>query len=307
MAASKKVDGSASVAAFYGAELRWRREDAGLTLQQAVAGSFYGASYLSEIERGHRRMPLDLAEHIDRVLRTDGFFARRCEDVGKARKSLFAPYFQDALEMETRARDIEEWSPMLIPGALQLEPYIREIVHTFNPKDDEAAVAQKVALRRTRSWVFEEPEGPASWVVLHESILRNPIVPDQTMAEQLEHIAAVARRRHYVPQILPWNAGAHPFMMGSTLLMTFGDAPPVMYTEGLYSGQLIDEPGIVEQYQQAYNRLRAAALPPKTSLKMIEDAAEDFANGTHARRVERRQLAQEQLQHRPGGTLRRGR
>ncbi|MFD9304605.1 helix-turn-helix domain-containing protein [Streptomyces sp. NPDC060048] len=307
MAASKDLDGSANVSAFYGKELRWRRETAGLTLQQTVAGSFYGASYLSEIERGQRTMPTDLAQHVDRVLRTDGFFARCCEDVRKARKSLFAPYFQDAFEMEARARGIEEWSPMLLPGPLQLEPYIRELILTFNPTDDESEIARKVALRRSRSWVFEEPEGPASWVVLHESILRDPIVPDQAMAEQLEHIAAVARRRHYVPQILPWNAGAHPFMMGSTLLMAFGDAPPVMYTEGMYSGQLIDDPGIVEQYQQAYNRLRAAALPPKTSLKMIEDAAEDFANGNHARRLERRQLAHEQLHHRHGGALRRGR
>nr|WSX50802.1 helix-turn-helix transcriptional regulator [Streptomyces sp. NBC_00974] len=305
MGASKEIDGSASVPAFYGKELRWKREKAGLTLQQTVAGSFYGVSYLSEIERGHRRMPEDLARHVDKVLETDGFFARCCEDVRNARKTLVAPYFQDAFELEAGAQDIQEWSPMLLPGALQVEPYIREIIHTFNPTDDEAEVARKVALRRSRTWVFEE--GPASWLVLHESVLRNPIVPDQVMAEQLEHIAAVARRRHYVPQILPWNTGAHPFMMGSALLMTFGAAPPVMYTEGMYSGQLIDDPGIVEQYQQAYNRLRAAALPPKMSLKMIEDAAEDFANGTHARRVERRQVAHEQLQHRLGGTLRRGR
>ncbi|MFF4386448.1 helix-turn-helix transcriptional regulator [Streptomyces sp. NBC_00853] len=293
MAARKDIDGSASVPAFYGKELRWRREAAGRTLQQTVAGSYYGVSYLSEIEHGHRRMPLDLARHVDQFLETDGFFARRCEDVRKARASLFAPYFQDALEMEARARDIEEWSPMLIPGPLQLEPYIREIVHAFNPKDDEAEVKRKIAARRTRTWVFEEPEGPASWLVLDESTLRNPVVPDQIMAEQLDHIAAVARRRRYVPQILPCNSGAHPFMMGSALLMTFSDAPPVMYTEGLYSGQLIDDPGIVEKYQQAYNRLRAAALPPKLSLKMIQDAAEDFANGNHARRLERRQLAHE--------------
>lgn len=307
MGTSKDIDGSASVPAFYGKELRWKREAAGLTLQQAVAGSFYGVSYLSEIERGQRRMPMDLARHVDGLLGTDGFFARRCEDVRKARKSLFAPYFQDALEMENSAQDRVEWTPMLIPGPLQLEPYIREIIHTFNPQDDEAQVERKIAARRSRAWVFEEPEGPASWVVLHESILRNPVVPDQIMAEQLEHVAAVARQRRYVPQILPWNAGAHPFMMGSTLFMTFSDAPPVMYTEGMYSGQLIDEPGIVEQYQQAYNRLRAAALPPKTSLKMIEDAAEDFANGTHARRLERRDLAHEHLQHRPRRTLRGGR
>ncbi|GAA3235743.1 helix-turn-helix transcriptional regulator [Streptomyces lavendulae] len=297
VARRKEIDGSASVPAFYGKELRWKREAAGLTLQQTVEGSFYGASYLSEIERGHRRMPADLARHVDQVLRTDGFFGRCCEDVRKAGAGLYAPYFADAVEMEANARDIEEWSPMLIPGPLQLEPYIREIIHAFNPWDDEEAVERKVVGRRARSWVFEEPEGPVSWVVFHESILRQPIVGDLLMAEQLAHVAAVARRRRFIPQILPCSAGAHPFMMGSTFLMSFSDAPPVMYTEGMYSGQIIDDPGIVTQYQQAYNRLRAAALPPEVSLRMIESAAEDYGNGTHARRAERVRLAEEQLQH----------
>ncbi|MFF5701788.1 helix-turn-helix transcriptional regulator [Streptomyces sp. NPDC012794] len=297
VAARKELDGSASVPSFYGNELRWRREAAGLTLQQAVAGSFYGVSYLSEIERGHRRMPLDLAQHVDRLLKTDGFFARRCEDVRKARADLHAPYFADAVEMEAHARDIEEWSPMLIPGPLQLEPYIREVIHAFSPMDDELTVRSKVAARRARSWAIEEPEGPVSWVVFHESILRHPVIGDEVMAEQLDHVAAVARRRRYVPQILPCNAGMHPFPMGSTFLMSFSDAPPVMYTEGPYSGQIIDDPGVVTQYQQAYNRLRAAALPPKVSLRMIEEAAEEYGNGTHARRRERSRLAEEQLQH----------
>ncbi|MFJ3922563.1 helix-turn-helix transcriptional regulator [Streptomyces sp. NPDC090022] len=297
MAARKEIDGSASVPAFYGKELRWKREAVGLTLRQAVEGSFYGVSYLSEIERGQRRMPLDLAKHMDQVLRTDGFFTRRCEDVRKAKRGLVAPYFEDALEMETHARDIEEWNPMLLPGPLQLEPYIRGIILAVDPLEPEVTVKAKVTARRDRAWVFEDAAGPASWAVLHESILREPIVEDDAMAEQLAHVAAVARRRRFIPQILPCNAGAHPFMMGSTFFMSFSDAPPMVYTEGMFSGQLIDDPGVVTRYQQAYNRLRAAALSPAVSLRMIEQAAEDYGNGNHARRRERSRLADEQLQH----------
>ncbi|MGR8009384.1 helix-turn-helix domain-containing protein [Streptomyces hypolithicus] len=291
MAARKDIDGSASVPAFYGKELRWKREEAGRTLQETVEGSFYAPSYLSEIERGTRRMPLDLACHVDRALGTDGFFERRCEDVRKARRSVHAEYFVDVVALEGHAREIEEWSPSLIPGPLQLEPYIEAVVHAACPLDHEYAVAAKVAARRERAWVFEEPDGPASWVVLHESILLQPIVGPNDMAEQLAHVAAVARRRRFIPQILPWNAGAHPFMMGTTWLMTFGGAPPLMYTEGMYSGQIIDEPEIVGQYAKAYDRLRAAALPPEVSLRMIEAAAEDYRNGKSPRGFERGLLA----------------
>ncbi|MFF8269666.1 helix-turn-helix transcriptional regulator [Streptomyces sp. NPDC016562] len=297
MAARKEIDGSASVPAFYGKELRWKREAAGLTLQQTVEGSFYGGSYLSEIERGHRRMPVDLARHVDRVLKTDGFFARRCEDVRNARAGAPASCFQQVLEMEARAREIEEWNPMAIPGPLQLEPYFRQLISASEPGCEERRAARLVRARRDRAWVFEDAEGPASWVVLHESILRQPVLGDQLMAEQLAHVAAIARRRHFITQILPCSAGAQPLMTGSTFFMSFSDAPPVMYTEGAYSGQIVDDPDVVRRGQQAYNRLRAAALPPEASLAMIEAAAEDYGNGTHARRRERSRLAEEHRLH----------
>ncbi|MGW7088815.1 helix-turn-helix domain-containing protein [Streptomyces sp. NPDC054871] len=281
MAARRDIDGSASVPAFYGKELRWKREAAGRTLQETVEGSYFGASYLSEIERGQRRIPLELARHVDQLLKTDGFFERRCADVHKARRSKHAEYFAHVVDLEARAKEIEEWNPTLIPGPLQLEPYIRAVVHAACPHDSEESVKAKVEARRERGWLFEDAKGPECWLVLHESILRQPIIGQSAMAEQLAHIVAVAQYRRFVPQILPWNAGAHPFMMGSTWLLTFTDAPPLMYTEGMYSGQIIDEPDLVEQYTRAYGRLRASALPPEESLKMLATAAEDYGNGTY--------------------------
>ncbi|MGW0533609.1 helix-turn-helix domain-containing protein [Streptomyces sp. NPDC003032] len=290
MASRKDIDGSASVPAFYGKELRWKREAAGRTLQETVEGSYFGASYLSEIERGQRRMPVELACHVDQFLRTDGFFERRCTDVHKAQKSKHAEYRAHIVELEARAKEIEEWDPTLIPGPLQLEPYIRAVVHAALPRETEEAVKAKVKARRERAWLFEEARGPECWLVMHESILRQPIIGEEAMAEQLAHIVAVSRYRRFIPQILPWKAGAQPFMMAATWLMTFTDAPPIMYTEGMYSGQIIDEPDLVEQYTRAYGRLRAAALPPEESLKMIETAAEDYGNGKCSRWLGHRRL-----------------
>ncbi|MVO85879.1 XRE family transcriptional regulator [Streptomyces sp. p1417] len=283
MAARKDIDGSASVPAFYGKELRWKREAAGRTLQETVEGSYFGATYLSEIERGQRRIPLELARHVDRLLATDGFFERRCADVHKARRVKHAEYFAHVVELEARAKEIEEWNPTLIPGPLQLEPYIRAVVHAAYPREAEETVKAKVEDRRERAWLFEDAKGPECWLVMHESILRQPIIGNAEMAEQLAHIVTVIERRRVIPQILPWNGQAHPFMMGATWLMTFDDSPPLMYTEGMYSGQVIDEPELVAQYTSAYGRLRAAALPPEDSLRMIKKAAEEYENGMYER------------------------
>lgn len=279
MPGPKDIDGSASLPTFYGKELRWKREQAGLTQQQLVDGSFYGASHLSEIERGERRMPLDLARHVDQVLDTDGFFERRCEDVRKAKRGGHAGYYERALEAEKRAANIEVWGPTILPGLLQTESYARAVVEATHPLEPADEVDSKVNARLSRARLFDDDhKTPEYWAILDESLLRRSILPPQLMAEQLDRIAELAKRRRIFPQILPWNAGAHPFMLGTAMIMTFPDAPPLVYTESLHSGDNIDEPALVKEYRRSYDQLRAAALPPKASLAMIQAAAEDYRN-----------------------------
>ncbi|GAB7033017.1 helix-turn-helix transcriptional regulator [Streptomyces sp. NPDC021749] len=296
MARRKDIDGSAGVPTFYGKELRYQRELAGLTLQQLVEGSFFGQSHLSEIERGERRMPPELAEHVDKVLKTDGFFSRCCEDVRRAKNKGHADYYAAILELEERAQDVEEWAPDLIPGALQLEPYIRAVIRQAYPCAPEEQVAEKLSARQERAWLYQHPKSPENWLIMSELVLRRPLLDPDEMAEQLAHLLDVSRHHRFIPQILPWNAGVHPFTMGMTKILSFSDAPPLVYTEGMYSGHIIDDPGIVRQYAKAYDRLRAAALSPKASLKLIEQAAEDYRNGKQSPGLERSSLAQEQPQ-----------
>ncbi|MEV4332818.1 helix-turn-helix transcriptional regulator [Streptomyces sp. NPDC049597] len=280
MGQRKDIDGSASVPTFYGSELRWKREEAGLTLQQLVEGSFYGPSHLSEIERGTRRMPAELAEHVDTVLGTDGFFKRRCEDVRKAKRRGHASYFERVLEAEKHAETIEEWCPTLIPGLLQTDAYARAVVRSAHPLAPDEEVEEKVSARMARAHLFEDDhKTPEYWAILPESLLRQPILPPEKTAEQWERIAALARRRRIVPQILPANCGPHPLMMGMAKVMAFVDAPPLVYLESQYSGDTVDDPALVKQYRKAYDRLRAAALPPEASLALIEQAAEDDRHG----------------------------
>ncbi|WP_030563631.1 helix-turn-helix domain-containing protein [Streptomyces aureocirculatus] len=274
----KDTDASASVPAFYGAELRFKREAAGLTLERLAEGSYRGVPFLSQIERGERRMPFDLAQHVDAKLGTDGFFQRRCEDARKARQEGHAEYFADVVEMERFAESIEDWAPMIVPGLLQTPAYARAIVRAAMPRASVDEVEKKVAARVKRGDLFQRESPPEFWAILDESAIRRRILPPEGMTELLEHIAEVVRGTRSILQIVPETTAAHPFMMGMTRAMTFADAPPVVYTESLHSGQLIDFPPLVKQYRASYDLLRAAALPPEASLAMVEDAAEEHRN-----------------------------
>jgi len=287
MAQRKNIDGSSSVPTFYGKELRWKREAAGLTLEATVADSFYGKSHLSDIERGERRMPLDLARHVDQVLKTDGFFERCCEDVRKARSAGHAKYYEQALEAEKHAKTIEVWGPTIFPGLLQTPAYARAVVRATHPLSLDNEVEIKVSARMARARLFEEDHHtPQYWAILHESLLLDPILPHQDMADQLDYVVELAERRRIVPQILLRRCGPHPFMLGTAMIMTFPDAPPLVYTESLHSGDTIDEPALVEEYRRSYDRLRAVALSPEASLAMIKAAAEEYRNGKQPDRLE---------------------
>ncbi|QEU79685.1 helix-turn-helix domain-containing protein [Streptomyces subrutilus] len=283
MPSRKDPDASANVPSFYGAELRYKRECAGLTLEQLAEGSFRGVPFLSQIERGERRMPLDLAQHVDGKLGTDGFFERRCEDARKARQSDHAEYFADVAEMEPYAETIEEWAPMLVPGLLQTPDYARAIGRAAMPRAADATIERMVAARMGRSKLFDGERPPEFWAVLDESLIRRPVLPRPQMAELLEHILLVVRRTRSILQVVPQTAAAHSLMMGMVKVMTFSDAPPVVYVESLHSGQLIDFPALVKQYRRSYDLLRAAALPPEASLALIDAAAEDYRNGDQRR------------------------
>ncbi|MFI5615970.1 helix-turn-helix domain-containing protein [Streptomyces sp. NPDC051567] len=281
MPSRKEPDASANVPSFYGAELRYRREAAGLTLEQLLEGSYRSIAHLSQIERGERRMPIDLARYVDAKLKTDGFFERRCEDARKAKQSGHAEYFADVVEMEPSAESIEEWAPMLIPGLLQTKVYAETVIRTGSPWLRPAAVEKQVSARMERAALWEKECPPAVWVILHESMIRRPLLPPKQMADQLAHIIELITEAQGVLQILPEKTTAYPLMMGMIKLMTFPGAPPLAYTEGLHSGQLIDYPALVKDYRRSYDLLRAAALPPEASLTLLEVAAEDYRNGKH--------------------------
>jgi transcriptional regulator with XRE-family HTH domain len=287
MARRKDIDGSMSVPTFYGKELRWKREAAEMSLEAFLEGSFYGKTFLSDIERGERRMPLDLARHADRVLNTDGFFERHCEDVRKARRAGHAEYFEKVLEAERHATTIEAWCPTLFPGLLQTPAYARAVVLAGLPLSLDAEVEEKVSARMARADLFEsDHHTPEYWVILHESLITEPLLEAQDMATLLDHIAELADRRRITPQVVPRKQRAYPLMAASIMTMTFPDAPPLVYTEASYTGGTIDDPALVEQYRKAYDRLRAVALSPDGSLAMIKAAAEDYRNGKHPDRLE---------------------
>lgn len=274
MTLPKTLDPYTSPRAFYGAELRRMREAAGLSQEQLGERAFCSGTYVGQFESATRRPQPDLSRQFDDVLGSGEHLQRLCR---LARKSKHPDYFADAAELERLAKTISEYAPMLVPGLLQTEGYARALTSEAQMFAQQDEVDTRVQARMERARLLEAPTAPELWAVIHEATLRVVVGDPATMADQLKSLADVARsHRRVMVQVLPFEAGAPAFLNGTVIQMSFLDAPPVTYTESAYAGQLIEEPTLVAQYQKAYDLVRAAALSPKASLKLLESAAKDY-------------------------------
>ncbi|MGW2021470.1 helix-turn-helix domain-containing protein [Streptomyces decoyicus] len=274
MPGPKPLDPSSSPRAMLGAELRHKREEAGLTQEELGSPLFVSGSFIGQLEAGTRRMQMDYAVKMDEILRTDGYFVRNCE---AAKKSKYPDHFAEAAEAEAIATAIREYAPQLIPGLLQTKAYAWAVCRAYQPTAPEDAIEETVTARLERANVLDHPTTPMLWVVLDEAVLRRRTGGPEVMAEALWHVTELIRKHRVIVQVLPFSEGAHAALEGSLKLMAFADAPPLAYLDGLGTGHLLDDPAAVARYELAYDLVGASALSPEASLALIESAAEAYS------------------------------
>ncbi|MEU5306754.1 helix-turn-helix transcriptional regulator [Streptomyces noursei] len=259
---------------YWGTELKRHRENAALTQEMLGEKVFVSGGYIGQFEQAIRRPQLDVAIRIDQVLQTDGFFERTWRKLIDDQR--YADYFARVVQLEPLATKICDFESMVVPGLLQTAAYAKALMLAGNPFATDEYIEEKVRARLERADILNIGPRDGYWPILHEAVLRMPVGGPTVMAEQLEHIALLVRERKIVIQVLPFSAGPYPSAGRMVTLMEFEDAPPTAYTEGVYSGSLLDDPAIVKRVQQDYDLVRATALSPEASLALIESAAEEY-------------------------------
>ncbi|MEW1862904.1 helix-turn-helix transcriptional regulator [Streptomyces sp. NPDC088194] len=267
---SQRQDG----AAYFGQEVRFAREQRGMTQAQLAAETGYERPYVTRVESGKLLASEQFAEACDRIFGTPGFFARlRVRVSERGHPGWFIPY----VNLERDAMAMLFYAPVVVPGIFQTREYATAIFSQVHPRDDKQQTDELVEARLARRAALRQRvEQPLLWVVLHEAALRTVVGSRDVMAGQLARLLDEADSPHVTVQISPFNQGV-PGGASMFILLTPAEGDALLYTETMQHGHVEDSASGVSAAQQQYDRLRAAAMPPRESLALIRDVMKEYS------------------------------
>lgn len=113
---------------------------------------------------------------------------------------------------------------------------------------------------------------------MDEAATRRVVGGRAVMAAQLRHALDMMNRPNITVQVIPFDTGAHPGMPGAFVLMEFRDEldPELVYVDTLAGDIFLEADDDVRRYRQMFDYLRAGALSPADSAKLISSVAEGW-------------------------------
>ncbi len=151
------------------------------------------------------------------------------ELVAQADKSWFATY----ADAERVADVIRMWNPLLFPGLVQSEGYIRAVYEAWRTVDGNPKIDADVAARLERQSILDRATPPSTGIVVDETVLYRPIGGPKVMHDQLVHVADLTEHPRITVQVLPADVGAHVGLLGAFVILSFSDDTPGMVYLGV--------------------------------------------------------------------------
>jgi hypothetical protein len=114
--------------------------------------------------------------------------------------------------------------------------------------------------------------------VVDEAAMRRPVGGREVMRDQMERLIDAAKLPNVTLQVLPFDAGAHPGMVGSFSVLRFPEEelPDVVYLEHLTSALYLNKPEEVDQYLHVMESICVRAAPPDQTVALLHQILEEL-------------------------------
>jgi transcriptional regulator with XRE-family HTH domain len=249
------------------AELRARRQQAGLTQREFAEKAHLSLSSVKKYEQGDNRPGREFAVWCDEFYGCPGTFERLYDGMIAESYSWFGP----RVLLEDKAACIHEWEMRGIPGLLQTRAYAAAVIRACRPYDPVEELERDAVSRIERQDILIRDNPPKLWAILGEGVLRQIVGGVRVMREQLNHLLSVAEGQGIVLQVLSFAVKDAPGVDGPAALFEFDASPTVAYLEGWGSGRVVSDSKEVAAIATALNMIKGCALSPTESAQLITE------------------------------------
>jgi len=270
-----------------GALLRALRNERGLTVDQVAAELLCSPSKVSRMETGQRgatqrdvRDLCDLYGVTDAALREHLMtLAREGKQQGWWQSFTVPLPHMIYVGLEQEAASLSVFHSSVIPGLVQTADYTRALHDNTVPSLEGSAVEERVEERNTRQQILTGDNPHQLEIVIDEAVLHRPMGGPIVMREQLSRLIKETERPNLTFRILPYNVGAHPALESNFTILEFsGQAPTVIYVEGLAGPIYLERQQDVERYLLVLETLRRMALSPQDSVRLVAKVRDAYTD-----------------------------
>ena len=272
-----------------GAKLRRLRTDLGLSREEAAEAIRASEWKIHRLENGQVGFKeRDLADLLDLYQVSDPeevsellAMAREANTPGWWQRytDVLPQWFRAYVDLESAATLIRTYEGQLVPGLLQTDDYMRAVIHGAHLDESAEEVGRRVRLRMARQTLLTREHPPRLWAVVDEAALRRPVGGREVMRGQLERLIEAAKLPNVTLQVLGFDAGAHPGMVGSFTVLRFPDQelPDVVYLEHLTSASYLSKPEEVDRYLHVMESICVRAAPPDQTVELLDQILDDLS------------------------------
>ena len=263
-------------------ELRRARSGANLTQEQVAKAMDWSLSKIIRIETGavgistndlkallslykiHDSERTDELVELARASRQSSWWSKYRGDI--------SPQYLQFIEYEEAASVLRTYEPLVLPGLLQTKEYADAIIRIAAPDTPADLMQTRTEIRLTRQLLLEQPSSPTLMCVLDEAAIQRLVGERSIAPGQINRLISLAARPNVTIEIVPFDAGLHPGMLESFIVLEFPDPEDsdVLFVET--SRDMIishDEAGEISGYLEVFEHLRSISLGPDGTLAYL--------------------------------------
>ncbi|WP_344629644.1 helix-turn-helix transcriptional regulator [Streptomyces glaucosporus] len=269
----EQSDYGATTLRYFGSQMKLFRRRAGLSRAELGDRIGYSEATVASVEQGRRMPQQEFVDQVDETLGAGGVLRAGMPYLLQSR---YPTWFRDFALLEAEAVSLYSYENHAVPGLLQTEEHVREVISARCPPLDNEEIENRVAARVDRQGLLNRSPACVLGFVIEEVVLRRPIGGRNVHKRQLRRLLECAEMRNVSVQVMPTSRETHMGLDGPFVLLETPDGRNLAYAEGQSGSFLVSDRKRVSVLAQRYGIIRAQALSPEESAHLIEQAAGDL-------------------------------